>query len=311
MDAEAKKTVLRMIPYGLYVLTSESKDGRVAASTVNWVTQASFEPPLVAVGVKVGSAAHEIAKESGSFALNVLGKGQKDLAFSFFKPLDRDGDIIGGEAFEIGDAGTLYGKPYEVCGRMLYQDPEGYQSVEYLLFNPDEGYLWLAEEMGHYVVNRPTQQAPARDPMLLPPKAGRPVKASCSTVPRENRSLRASSSCPSACSGDMLAGVPKTCPGAVSCDAGCFAMPKSMSFGSPEGKSMTLAGLTSRWMMPSEWAAWRASASRATMCAAWRHPRPWGEITFARLRPLRNSSAMKSVPVSSSRPTSCTTTMLG
>jgi flavin reductase (DIM6/NTAB) family NADH-FMN oxidoreductase RutF len=106
MDAEAKKTVLRMIPYGLYVLTSEAKDGRVAASTVNWVTQASFEPPLVAVGVKADSSAHEVIKDSRAFALNVLGKGQQDLAFAFFKPLDRDGNSIGGEAFSIGDSGA-------------------------------------------------------------------------------------------------------------------------------------------------------------------------------------------------------------
>ena len=37
MDANAKKTVLRMIPYGLYVLTARGKDDAVAAATVNWV----------------------------------------------------------------------------------------------------------------------------------------------------------------------------------------------------------------------------------------------------------------------------------
>lgn len=94
-----------MIPYGLYVLTAEWK-GRIAASTVNWVTQASFEAPLVAVGVKVGSGAHEIIRESRAFALNMLGKGQQDLAFSFFKPSERDGDTIGGEAFTIGESGA-------------------------------------------------------------------------------------------------------------------------------------------------------------------------------------------------------------
>jgi flavin reductase (DIM6/NTAB) family NADH-FMN oxidoreductase RutF len=95
-----------MIPYGLYVLTSQSKDGRVAASTVNWVTQSSFEPPLVVVGVKADSGAHEIIKESRSFALNVLGKGQQNLAFAFFKALERDGDSIGGEQFSIGSSGS-------------------------------------------------------------------------------------------------------------------------------------------------------------------------------------------------------------
>ena len=71
MDENAKKTALRMIPYGLYVLTAEDQDGNLSAATVNWVTQASFEPPLVAVGVKGDSAAHAIIQESGSFALNV------------------------------------------------------------------------------------------------------------------------------------------------------------------------------------------------------------------------------------------------
>ena len=64
MDANAKKTALRMIPYGLYVLTAEARDGRVAAATVNWVTQASFEPPLVVVGVKVGSSPHTLSRAS-------------------------------------------------------------------------------------------------------------------------------------------------------------------------------------------------------------------------------------------------------
>ena len=43
MDANVKKTTLRMIPYGLYVRPAASKDGsRISAGTVNFVTQASF-----------------------------------------------------------------------------------------------------------------------------------------------------------------------------------------------------------------------------------------------------------------------------
>ena len=65
MDSDLKKTALRMIPYGLYVMTTETEDGRVSAATVNWVTQASFQPPLVVVGVKVDSAGHNLIQESG------------------------------------------------------------------------------------------------------------------------------------------------------------------------------------------------------------------------------------------------------
>lgn len=105
MDADAKKTALRMIPYGLYVLTAQKGD-QVAAATVNWVTQASFEPPLVVVGVKADSGAHSLIKETRAFALNILGKGQQNQAFAFFKPAEKDGNTIGGEACSPGKTGS-------------------------------------------------------------------------------------------------------------------------------------------------------------------------------------------------------------
>ncbi|HWO43134.1 MAG TPA: flavin reductase family protein [Candidatus Eisenbacteria bacterium] len=106
MDADARKTALRMIPYGLYVLTAEGRDGKIAAATVNWVTQTAFQPPLVVVGVKTDSTAHAVIKESRVFALNILGKDQKAMAFTFFKPLEREDDTIGGERFRKGALGA-------------------------------------------------------------------------------------------------------------------------------------------------------------------------------------------------------------
>jgi flavin reductase (DIM6/NTAB) family NADH-FMN oxidoreductase RutF len=105
MDPNTKKTTLRMIPYGLYVLTAASGD-RVTAATVNWVTQASFEPPLVAVGVKADSHGHTLIKQSKAFALNVLGKGQQAMAFTFFKAADKQGQTISGEPFRPGATGA-------------------------------------------------------------------------------------------------------------------------------------------------------------------------------------------------------------
>jgi flavin reductase (DIM6/NTAB) family NADH-FMN oxidoreductase RutF len=106
MDANVKKTVLRMIPYGLYVLTARGKDDAVAAATVNWVTQASFAPPLVVVGVKADSHPHPLIKESKAFALNVLGKDQGAMAFTFFKPATLEGQKISGEPFRWGITGA-------------------------------------------------------------------------------------------------------------------------------------------------------------------------------------------------------------
>ena len=106
MNDDDKKTALRMIPYGIYVLTAEAPDSTVAAATVNWVTQTSFNPPLVVVGMKADSGAYAITKQAGHFALNMLGKGQQGAAFGFFKPVERDGNSIGGEAFHTGSSGA-------------------------------------------------------------------------------------------------------------------------------------------------------------------------------------------------------------
>ena len=96
MDADTKKMALRMIPYGIYVLTAKDSDSTIAAATVNWVTQTSFDPPLVAIGVKADSGAYDTLKKSGSFALNFLGKGQQGQAFTFFKPAEAGNGTISG-----------------------------------------------------------------------------------------------------------------------------------------------------------------------------------------------------------------------
>ncbi len=106
MDPNVKKTALRMIPYGIYVLTAEAADGRVAAATVNFVTQTSFNPPLVVVALKADSGSYALVKETKTFALNMLGKGQQGAAFAFFKPAEKQGDKIGGEAYRKGASGA-------------------------------------------------------------------------------------------------------------------------------------------------------------------------------------------------------------
>ena len=58
MNPDHKKTVLRMIPYGIYVLTSDDGKGNISAATVNWVTQTAFAPPLMVVGVKTDSGTY-------------------------------------------------------------------------------------------------------------------------------------------------------------------------------------------------------------------------------------------------------------
>ena len=48
MDDDTRKAALRALTYGLYVVGARAGD-EINAMTATWVTQVSFEPPLLAV----------------------------------------------------------------------------------------------------------------------------------------------------------------------------------------------------------------------------------------------------------------------
>jgi len=104
MDEQAKKTALRMIPYGLQVLgVSDGKDMDVAS--INWTTQVSFQPPLVVIGVKKDSKPFGILKNGRKFALSFLESGQRDLAYAFFKTVAPQDGKFGDHAYETAETG--------------------------------------------------------------------------------------------------------------------------------------------------------------------------------------------------------------
>jgi flavin reductase (DIM6/NTAB) family NADH-FMN oxidoreductase RutF len=116
----AKKTALLMIPYGLYVLGTK-QGNEIDAGTVNWVTQCSFKPPLVAMGVKKDSKLYSQLKTSGTFTLSFLESGQKDIAFAFFRPVKVEGNTISGQQFETAQTGApiISAAPAWVEGRIV------------------------------------------------------------------------------------------------------------------------------------------------------------------------------------------------
>ncbi|HZP28684.1 MAG TPA: flavin reductase family protein [Acidimicrobiia bacterium] len=114
MDPQQKKVALRAINYGLYVLTAADGDD-VGAAGVNWLTQASFEPPLVVAAVKDDSGTAAIINRTGAFAVNVLGEDQLDIGKAFFRSTTVEGDRVNGYRFEPGpDTGAplLVDLPY-------------------------------------------------------------------------------------------------------------------------------------------------------------------------------------------------------
>lgn len=101
MDAEVKKQVLRRVTYGLYVLTAATKDD-FAAGAVNWLSQASFNPPLVMAGVRSDGHLRILIDRTGGFGVNVLAATQQDIAAAFFRPTQVEGNRLNGYVFESG-----------------------------------------------------------------------------------------------------------------------------------------------------------------------------------------------------------------
>ena len=79
MDQEAKKQMLRRVIYGLYAV-GVRQDSRDHAMTVNWVTQCSFEPPMLAVAVENESQSLPMLRAAGTFALSIFPTGSRTLA---------------------------------------------------------------------------------------------------------------------------------------------------------------------------------------------------------------------------------------
>ena len=84
MSSDAAKGALRMMPYGFYSITS--RDGEeVNAMVANWVTQASFEPRMMAVGLQKSAYSHKVIEQGGVFAINIFKTEDQEAIMPFTK----------------------------------------------------------------------------------------------------------------------------------------------------------------------------------------------------------------------------------
>jgi flavin reductase (DIM6/NTAB) family NADH-FMN oxidoreductase RutF len=131
VDPQQKKVALRAINYGLYVLTAVDGE-EYAAAGVNWLSQASFDPPLIMVAVKSDSDTHSVIQRSGAFAVGVLGDDQLDVGKAFFRTTSVDGDTLNGYRFERAPetgAPLLVDLPYWFEARLTDTVPRGDHTV--------------------------------------------------------------------------------------------------------------------------------------------------------------------------------------
>jgi flavin reductase (DIM6/NTAB) family NADH-FMN oxidoreductase RutF len=134
LDQAAKKKILRDFTYGLYAVTA-AHDGERGVFTANWLSQASFEPPLVMLSVENDSSTLPHIRASGRFAVCPLDEGQKDLAGALGRPKKRAGDKF--DTLDLAVVDTESGVPaladslgYVVC-RVDAEIPAG-DSVVFL-----------------------------------------------------------------------------------------------------------------------------------------------------------------------------------
>jgi flavin reductase (DIM6/NTAB) family NADH-FMN oxidoreductase RutF len=82
VDKAAKKKVLRMIPYGSYVVGTRTDQDEDHLMFGTWIMQTSFKPPLVAFAFAEDSRTLANVRRSRAFAVSFLTEGQEDLAQS-------------------------------------------------------------------------------------------------------------------------------------------------------------------------------------------------------------------------------------
>ncbi len=105
MDKETRKKILRKIPYGLYILGLRQGD-QYHGMVGSWISQCSFEPPLLMLGMKKGSYSHSMIDQNPFLSINFPKKDQKKLVESFFRPYEVKDGKFGEVPFRLGKNGV-------------------------------------------------------------------------------------------------------------------------------------------------------------------------------------------------------------
>lgn len=91
MSDDKIKDALTMIPYGFYAFTTKNGDD-VNAMVVNWVSQMSFTPRLIAVGLQKTSYSHGVVTEGQVFGLNIFLTDDQDAIMGVTKSREKNPD---------------------------------------------------------------------------------------------------------------------------------------------------------------------------------------------------------------------------
>ncbi|MCC7105497.1 MAG: flavin reductase [Chloroflexi bacterium] len=141
MDVATKKTVLRMVPYGLYVVTV--RDGEEQNGfTANWLTQVSFEPPMIVLSIEADARSLGMIRHVGRFGVNILASGRRELASSLGRSSKRNPNKLADVELEA------------VAGPPRLKDALGYFECEVRGETPAGDHVLVLAEVVDAVVQR-------------------------------------------------------------------------------------------------------------------------------------------------------------
>jgi flavin reductase (DIM6/NTAB) family NADH-FMN oxidoreductase RutF len=85
-----RRRLLWAVPSGLYVIGSTDRAERRNGMTLNWLTQVSFDPKWIGIGVDQSAFTHELIAASGVFSVCLIDREDRAIVRKFTKPVDVD-----------------------------------------------------------------------------------------------------------------------------------------------------------------------------------------------------------------------------
>lgn len=79
------QSVFGQMTYGIYVMTTKQADV-VNGMIASWVTQVSYDPPLIMAAVHPNRYSHDMIVKTKAFGLHLIDRSQKDLLKRFKGP---------------------------------------------------------------------------------------------------------------------------------------------------------------------------------------------------------------------------------
>jgi flavin reductase (DIM6/NTAB) family NADH-FMN oxidoreductase RutF len=70
------------LTYGIYVLTTFFED-EINGMIASWVSQVSYDPPLVMAAIHPHRYSHRLIEQSGAFALHIVAQNQREFLARF------------------------------------------------------------------------------------------------------------------------------------------------------------------------------------------------------------------------------------